>query len=243
MSTQKITNVPVVQIEVLVPVDVPDGQRARFEQSLARFLFGNERVRPELSGVLAEHGVDFNHLATLAAREPLGICPSPGAVEFVPSEKLAEVCRRHDIDLTSGGCALMTFTYGAYDGEDGKERPSDALEINIKLPGSSAQDIAGAAELTEDVATALFGDCRLSERARAYLRTHGVDLEAIAADNRALFGGDDVPFTSRVSPEIHDYLRNSGFDVDRFGRFDVRQVDGADEDALLPSSWSKTTCC
>ncbi|WP_329619455.1 hypothetical protein OG357_02180 [Streptomyces sp. NBC_01255] len=240
MTTQKITNVPVVQIEVLVPVDVPAGRRARFELSLARFLFGNERVRPELSEALAQEGIDFNHLASLAAREPLGICPSPGAVEFVPSDKLAEVCRRHGIDLTSGGCALMTFTYDAY---DGKERPSDALEINIKLPGSGARDIAESDELTADVATALFGDCRLSERARAYLRTHGVDLEAIAANNRGLLGGDGVPFTSRVSPEIHDYLRESGFDVDRFGRFDVREVDGADNDALLPSSWSKTTCC
>ncbi|MCX4985323.1 hypothetical protein [Streptomyces sp. NBC_00572] len=240
MTPQKTKSVPLVQIEVLVPVDVPAGQRARFEQSLARFLFGNERVRPELSGVLAEHGVDFNHLASLAAREPLGVCPSPGAVEFVPSDKLAEVCRRHGIDLTSGGCALMTFTYDAY---DGAERPSDALEINIKLPGTTARDIAESAELTEDVATALFGDCRLSERARAYLRTHGVDLETIAAHNRGLLGGDGVPFTSRVSPEIHAYLRDSGFDVDRFGRFDVRQVDESGNDELLPSSWSKTTCC
>ncbi len=241
MTTEKTTSVPLVQIEVLVPVAVPAKRRARFEQSLARFLFGNERVRPELRDALEEEGVDFNHLASLATPPPLGLCPSPGAVEFVPSDRLAEVCRRHGIDLTSGGSALMTLVYDTYD--SGK-KPPGTLEINIKLPAGTGRDVAASDGLTADVATALFGDCRLSEQARAYLRTHGVDLEAIAARCQDRLGGADVPFTSRVSPEIHDYLRQSGFDVDRFGRFDVREV--SDAATTLPdggAAWSKTTCC
>lgn len=241
MMTEGTKSVPLVQIEVLVPVDVSAERRARFEQSLARFLFGNERVRPELRDVLEEEGIDFNHLASLATPPPLGICPSPGAVEFVPSDRLAEVCRRHGIDLTSGGCALMTFMYDAY---DGREKPSDALEINIKLPAGTDRDVAASADLTADVATALFGDCRLSDQARAYLRAHGVDLEAIAARCHDRLGGADVPFTSRVSPEIHHYLSQSGFNVDQFGRFDVREV--AEATTSLPNggaAWSKTTCC
>jgi hypothetical protein len=241
MTTNETKSLPLVQIEVLVPVDVPVERRARFEQSLARFLFGNERVRPELSDALEKEGIDFNHLASLSTPEPLGVCPSPGAVEFVPSDRLAEVCRRHGIDLTSGGCALMTFEYGSYEGE---KQPYDALEINIKLPGGSDRDIAASADLTADVVTALFGDCRLSEPARAYLRTHGVDLEAIAARHQDVLGGADVPFTSRVSPEIHHYLKESGFNVDQFGRFDVREVSRTDiERCNGGAPWSKTTCC
>ncbi|MFD5552718.1 hypothetical protein ACFWIA_02630 [Streptomyces sp. NPDC127068] len=241
MTTTKPESVPLIQIEVLVPVDVPAEKRARFEHSLARFLFGNDRVRPELRTALTDAGIDFNHLATLSEQRPLGLCPSPGAVEFVPTERLARVCREHGIDLTSGGCALMTFGYGAY---EGKQQPPDALEIDIRLPRGAERDVAASPELTRDLVTALFGDCQLPEAARAYLRTHGVDLGEVAARNADALGGPEVPFTSRVSPEIHHYLKTNGFDVDRYGRFDVRAVDRTTTE--LPNggaAWSKTTCC
>ncbi|MFF3734282.1 hypothetical protein ACFYXM_29260 [Streptomyces sp. NPDC002476] len=241
MNVTKTQGTSVIRIEVLVPIPVPVEQRARFEQSLARFLFGSDRVRPELRDALTAEGVDFNHLAALSQRPSLGVCPSPGAVEFVPTERLAEACKRHGIDLTSGGCVLVSYTYDAY---EGTQPPSNSLEIRLKLPAGIDKDISDSSDLTQDVVTALFGDCRLPEQARAYLRTHGVDLEAIASRNAVALGGPDVPFTSRVSPEIHRFLNESGFNVDQYGKFDVREV--AQTTTELPNggaAWSKTTCC
>jgi hypothetical protein len=174
-----------------------------------------------------------------APRQRLGVCPTPGALEFVPGERLAEICSRHGLNLSAGGYVVVVFDYEAY---EGKTAPGDRLEIRLRLPDAVLADAAGSAEVTADVVRALFGDCQLPEPVRAYLRTIGVDLQAIAGRNAGRLGGPDVPVTSRVSPRVHRYLSERGFNLDQFGRFEVASMDRT----TLPDSavaWEKTTCC
>ena len=238
MTTADSRTANVIQVEVLVPVAVPDDERARFEQAMVLFVFGPDRVRPELREDLAASGVDFNQLAELSQSPRLGICPSPGALEFVPSSSLVEVCRRHGIDLTTGGSVVVSFDYDAY--TSGRP-PADQLEITLDLPGGVRDDVTSQ-DATADVVRALFGDCQLAAPAQAYLRAHGVDLTEVAARNVDRLGGADVPFTSRVSPEVHAYLAERGFALDQFGQFGVRSV-GERATVRARSAWSKTTCC
>ncbi|MFE6051812.1 hypothetical protein ACFQ6N_13725 [Kitasatospora sp. NPDC056446] len=237
MTTTGAEATNVIQIIVFVPVSIPDDQRSTFEQALGQFLFGFDRVRPELREPLAAVGVDFNHLALLSQKPQIGVCPSPGALEFIPSDAVAEVCRRHGIELTSGGTVQVGFTYDTYG--DSRTPPSDALEIKLKLPRVVYQEASDSPGLVADIVEALFGDCQLAEPARAYLRAHGVNLTEIAAHNVKRLGGPNVPFTSRVSPEVHSYLAETGFNLDQFGRFDVKSV--AQVNAGV--SWTKATCC
>jgi hypothetical protein len=243
MTTTDTEATNVIQIEVLVPVSIPDQERARFEQAMVAFIFGADRVRPELREDLAAAGVDFNHLAALSQNPRIGVCPSPGALEFIPSDHLVEVCKRHGIDLTSGGSVLVGFTYDAY---TDSPAPSDQLEVNLKLPGAVRLEAADASDLTADIVRALFGDCQLAATAQAYLRAHGVDLTEVAARNVDRLGGSEVPFTTRVNPDVHRYLSERGFNIDQFGRFGVNSIDQiGDQIGTLPDglAWSKTTCC
>ncbi|WP_042433372.1 hypothetical protein [Streptacidiphilus anmyonensis] len=237
MTTTGANATNVIQIIVYVPVNIPDDQRSTFEQKVGDFLFGSDRVRPELREALEAEGVDFNHLALLSQQPAIGLCPSPGALEFVPSERVAEVCQRHGIDLTSGGSVQVGFKYDVYDGD--RNPPSDALEIMLKLPRIVHQEASDSAELVADIVRALFGDCQLAAPAQAYLRAHGINLTEIAARNVDRLGGADVPFTSRVSPEVHSYLSERGFNLDQMGRFDVNAV------AVVNAgvTWTKATCC
>ncbi|WP_042389787.1 hypothetical protein [Streptacidiphilus melanogenes] len=237
MTTTGANATNVIQIIVYVPVNIPDDQRSTFEQKVGDFLFGSDRVRPELREDLEAAGVDFNHLALLSQKPAIGLCPSPGALEFVPSERVAEVCKRHGIDLTSGGSVQVGFKYNVYDND--RKAPADALEIMLKLPRAVYQEASDSAELVADVVQALFGDCQLAAPAQAYLRAHGIDLTEIAARNVDRLGGADVPFTSRVSPEVHSYLSERGFNLDQMGRFDVNAV------AVVNAgvTWTKATCC
>ncbi|GAA1030060.1 hypothetical protein GCM10009557_20770 [Virgisporangium ochraceum] len=123
----------VIHVEVLVPVDVPEAERAKFEQAMVSFMFGADRVREELRADLAAAGVDFNHLATLSQHPRIGVCPSPGALEFLPSDHLVDVCKRNGIDLTAGGSVTVSFDYTAY-GDN--HRATDSLEVNLALPGA-----------------------------------------------------------------------------------------------------------
>jgi hypothetical protein len=240
MTTTDAEAPNIIQIEVLVPVSMSDQERAPFEQAMVAFMFGADHVRPELREDLAAAGVDFNHLAELSQNPRIGVCPTPGALEFIPSDHLVQVCKQHGIDLTSGGSVVVGFTYGAY---ADRQPPSDQLEVNLKLPRAVHRDAVDSPELTADIVRALFGDCQLAAPAQAYLRAHGVDLTDIAARNVDRLGGPEVPFTSRVSPRIHRYLVEKGFDVEQFGRFTVNAVDqlGTLDEAGL--AWSKTTCC
>lgn len=237
MATTRTEVTNVIQIIVFVPISIPVDERATFEQALGEFLFGFDRVRPELQEDLTAAGVDINHLAMLSRNPQIGVCPSPGALEFVPTDHLAEVCKRHGIDLTSGGSVQLGFKYDTYHG--GGQPPSDALEIKLKLPRVVLQEAEASSDLVEDIVRALFGDCQLAEPAKAYLRAHGVDLKEVAARNVDRLGGPKVPFTSRVNPEVHSYLSEQGFNVDQLGRFDVNAM------AVVNAgvSWTKATCC
>lgn len=239
MTTIDVETTNVIQIEVLVPIAVADKDRARFEQAMVDFLFGSDQVRPELREALAKTGVDFNHLAALSQPPQLGVCPSAGAQEFIPSEKLVMVCKRHGIDLTAGGSVMVGFSYDAY---ASKPTPLDRLEVNLQLPEAVDGIVADSAELTADITEALFGDCELAAPAQAYLRAHGVDLKEIAARNVERLGGPKVPFTSRVSPQVHRYLVGKGFNVDQYGRFEVNTVGHVvpPDGGLM---WEKATCC
>ncbi|WP_446210312.1 hypothetical protein [Micromonospora sp. IBSANI012] len=239
MTTTDAGTTNVIQIEVLVPVAVADQDRARFEQAMVDFLFGSDQVRPELREELARAGVDLNSLAALCLPARLGVCPTAGALEFVPSEKLMTVCKRHGIDLAAGGAVMVAFDYDAY---ASKPKPPDRLEVNLLVPDAVTDVVADSAELTADISEALFGDCTLPPAAQAYLRAYGVDLADVAARSVDRLGGPDVPFTSRVSPLVHRYLTEKGFNVDQYGRFEVSRVGraGLPDGGLM---WEKATCC
>lgn len=220
-------------VEVLLPLDVDEAERAEFEQAMVSFMFGSDRIRPELREDLQAAGIDFNQLAALSRKPDIGVCPSPGATEFIPTQHLVQVCREHGIPLTEGGTVHLAFRYG-------QSSPGDTLQVRLGLPGAlgrAAEDDDTAA----DVVRALFGDCQLAEPAQAYLRAHGVDVTEVAARNVERLGGPEVPFTSRVSPRVHDYLNRRGFNVDQFGRFDVTGV--LDPGDRIGIAWTKTTCC
>lgn len=239
MTTMDAATTNVIQIEVLVPVAVADQDRPRFEQAMVDFLFGSDQVRPELREELGRAGVDLNSLAALCQPARLGVCPTAGALEFVPSQKLMTVCKRHGIDLTAGGVVMVAFGYDAY---ASKPKPPDRLEVNLLVPDAVMGDVGKSAELMADISEALFGDCALPPAAQAYLRAHGVDLADVAARSVDRLGGPDVPFTSRVSPLVHKYLTEKGFNVDQYGRFEVSEVGraGLPDGGLM---WEKTTCC
>lgn len=221
-------------VEVLLPIDVDPSERAEFEQAMVSFMFGSDRVRPELREDLAGSGVDFNHLALLSRKPDIGVCPSPGATEFIPTQHLVDVCREHGLSLTEGGAVSLVFQYG-------QSSPGDVLPVRLRLPGGIGRRLGDDPHAAADVVQALFGDCELAEPAQAYLRAHGVDVTEVAARNVDRLGGPDVPFTSRVTPRVHEYLRDHGFDVDQFGRFDVTETLPSPGERAI--SWEKTTCC
>ncbi len=238
--TEKASPANIIQIEVLVPARVDREACERVEDMMIDFMFGSDRVRPELREDLSAAGVDFNHLAELSQNPRIGVCPSPGAREFIPSEHLVRVCAAHGIDLTSGGSVIVTFNYDAYADET---EPTDQLEVNLTLPAGVGGEVTESADLVADIVRALFGDCQLPAPAQAYLRTHGVDLTEVVARNVDRLGGPDKPFTSRVSPEVHRLLTEAGFALDQFGQFSVKSVTESASLARSCGAWSKTTCC
>ena len=239
MKTSNATN---LQVTIQVPVEVEEPERAAFERALVEFLFGRDHIRAELAGPLAERGVDVNQVARLADGQALGVCPTPDALEFVPSERVARAAREYGVDLTSGGRVFLSFDYDSAKGEGS----GDALRIELGLSGGFAGRVDD--EFTRDVVHALFGDCQLSPQAQDYLRAHGVDLSEVASENADLLRGGEVPPTTRVSPQIAKILDARGFATDRFGRFDVTTIrDLEPEGTIDPDSagisWSKATCC
>ncbi len=202
-------------VEVVVPALVPEKERATFERAMVAFLFGHDRVRPELEPALKARGVDIKRLASLSGPEPLGVCPSPGALEFVPSPRLAKVASDKGINLTNGGKVNLTFNYDKYAHKASTEK---ALEINLSLPGSFAKAGSVSDDDVNDVSRALFGDCQLSQRAQNYLLAHGVDLVEIAATHKAELRNGMLPPTTRVRPEVAQILGSQGFNTDIIGQ-------------------------
>jgi hypothetical protein len=231
-----------LQVTIHVPVDVEEPERERFESALVAFIFGRDHIRSELAEPLAARGVDVRQVARLAAQQPLGVCPTANALEFVPTERVAQVAAEHGVDLTAGGRVFVVFDYDAY--ADGKA-PDDQLQIELGLRGGIGEALDDPEEFTADVVRALFGDCQLSVAAQDYLRAHGVDLVEIAAEHRDKLEDGRIPATTRVSPQVAAILNARGFETDRFGRFAVKTI--RDVETIEPQgsdlAWSKTTCC
>lgn len=239
--------VDTIEIEIDVPVEVAKEDRAEFESAMIEFLFGKDRVRPELHEALIREGIDIKRLATLSEGEPLSVCPTPGALEFRPTQALAAWGRKHGVGFTQGGRLMIAFNYDPAP----KRRDSDArtLRVNLGLPDAVPKDDA---EALGDVTRALFGDCALSPRAQDYLLAHGVDLVEFSGRYAERLDGGAMPATTRVSPRAAATLARHGFDTDRIGRIQVDSIRGMRpdlaemsriDDPWTKTVWSKTTCC
>lgn len=228
-------------VEVKVPVKIAPEDRCEFERAITTFMFGYDRVRPELHAALKKHGVDINQLASLSAPENISVCPTPNALEFIPSEQLIKIGKKHGTDFTKGGELMVSFDYDAV-GEC--EFTGETLDLRLGLPD-------GFKDISDDeignITRVLFGDCQLAKKAQDYLRTHGVDLVEIAAEKSMALQDGKVPPTSRVRPEVAETLDRFGLNTDRLGQINI----GSSEDlnTLMEGigdprvMWKKTTCC
>lgn len=238
-----------IEVEIVVPAAVKVDDRERFEALMVEFLFGHDRVRPELEEPLKRRGVDLKRLASLSEGQSLGVCPTPGAHEFIPTPELARWGGRHGVDFTGGGRVYVTFDYEKGRATSGEDR---TLRINLGLPPALEKLAQGdAVEVLGGVTRALFGDCDLSAPAQDYLRAFGIDLVDFAAQNAKLLDGGRMPATTRVRPAVAELLNASGFSVDRIGSIEVDAIRGlsgrvgalADADPWTKAIWSKATCC
>jgi hypothetical protein len=236
-----------IEVQVVVPAKVKEADREKFEAVMLDFLFGHDRIRPELSAALEKHGVCVNTLAKLSEPETLGVCPTPDTLEFVPGPNMMSLAKRNGLDLTAGGRVFVTFDYEAR----AAGASDNVLYVNLGLPSAFAKEGATIQKDTlGEVTRALFGDCQLSARAQDYLRAHGVDLVEFAADNKALLDGGQIPVTSRVRPETAKVLDELGINTDRLGQIEVGSIhDIRDsigslaDDPWTKTVWSRTTCC
>ena len=226
----------IITIQVQVPVDVPDNEKTAFEDAVTSFIFGYDRLRPEIEAALKYQGIDVNTLARLSEPERLGVCPTPGALEFVPGGELMELTKKAGINLTNGGAIHVAFNYDAY---AGKKYDGESLELLIELP-----DALG--DVTDEdvgiVTQAFFGNCQLSRRAQDYLRAHNVDLVEVAAT--AMKGSQgSKPVTVRVRRDVERTLAKFGLNADQSGRLTVST--SKDQSILGDETimWKKTTCC
>jgi hypothetical protein len=219
MATKYKPETNVIVVEVMAPHDVPEDDRDDFEDAVISFLFGSERVRPELHEELSKRGVDLNTLASLCAETPLAVCPDPDARPFLPGPELVKLAASKGLKFTEGGCVRVEFDYC----EAGRASlNAGALNIKLRLPYGLAREVTG--EHTAAIAHALFGDCNLPLPAQQYLLAHGVHLEELARGVHESFRRGHLPPTSRVSPEVGERLRRHGLDVDQFGRLEVAEV-------------------
>lgn len=236
-----------IEIEIEVPVEVAQEDRPAFESAMTEFLFGKDRVRPELHEALIKEGIDIKRLATLSEGEPLSVCPTPGALEFRPTPALAAWGRKHGIGFTQGGRLMIAFNYDAAPKSEGSD--ARTLRVNLGLPDAIPRDDS---EALGDATRALFGDCALSPRAQEYLLAHGVDLVEFSGRYAERLEGGAIPSTTRVSAAAAATLARHGFDTDRIGRIRVDSIRGMRpdlaemsriDDPWTKTVWSKTTCC
>lgn len=224
-----------IVIEIQVPVAVEQASRPEFEKAAADFLFGFDRVRPELAQALNAKGLDVRQLQRLSVPERVGACVTPDAHEFIPDDTLADYCASRRISLTEGGKVGFLFRY-----DDGVEGSTDTLNMRVSLGEEELPP-----ELLGSVVHALFGDCGLAANAQKFLRANGVDIVQFARSNEALLPSRDTPMTTRVGPDTEALLNRLGFSTDKFGKLRVVSSKSVDIDAAMDQGigWSKTTCC
>ena len=223
-----------ITVEVQVPVDVPSGQKHEFINAVVEFLLGRDRIRPEFTRDLEAAGVDLRQLATLSDTHKIGVCSDPDALEFVPDETLMELAKKKKLDLTSGGNLRIHFNFDAKKVKDPKK-----LELILKLPEN-----VGAVNEKQlgSIVQALFGDCELSSRAQEYLHVHKISLTDLERKHAKALADGEKPLTSRVSPEVGEFLAKFGLRTDQYGDLVVtsegiaKRVEGA-------IAWSRRTCC
>lgn len=204
-----------IVVEALIPFEVPPEQRHDFETAVVEFLTGRDRLRPELAAAVQKRGVDVKQLAKLTMPRLMGLCPTPGALEFVPGPELAKIAHRQGLSFTSGGKLGIEFKYAP----DAKA-PHDALRINLRIPSELAKHLTGTA--AGEIVTALFGDCELPQAVQDYLAAHGVDLnEIIRAEWKH---AEKIPPTTRVSPETAARLKKHGFNTEQYGQIKVLSI-------------------
>lgn len=229
-----------------MPVRVPEEERERFESAMIDFLFGYDRLRPDLEEAVSKRGVDTKRLASLCAPEPLGVCPTPGAREFIPPPALTRLAAERGFTFTRGGRVFVHFNYEHH--AEGRAAPEQTLEVNLGLPPGFVGAEEARSDVVGEVTRALFGDCQLPARAQDYLRAHGVDVVELATESRA-GPGEAVPPTTRVRPGVEQVLNELGFRIDRHGQFavnsirDLARLSKAGDDPWTKTIWSKTTCC
>lgn len=208
-----------IVVQVLVPQDVPAGDRADFEAAAVEFLFGVDRPRPELHAELSRRGVDLNTLAAASRANALAICPDPEAMQFVPNAALAKHVTSNGISLTAGGSVQVEFDYGH---ANKMKYPPNTMMLHLKVPKQVAHTLTD--ELTGHLVTTLFGDCELPPGAQAYLNVVGVDLHDIAHRAGGAFAAKTKPPTTRVSVASAARLKSAGFDTEQFGKLQVMSV-------------------
>lgn len=241
MVTQTRDALNHVVVEVSVPIPVPKAQRPEFEKAMVNFLFGHDRLRPELEGVVQKRGVNIDKLATLSVPDRLGLCPTEDALEFVPSRALADLAKKLGISLVAGGSLSVRFDYDTSSTSDSSRR---SIEIRLGLPETLTNDDTFSSETLGDIAEALFGGCELTAKAAAYLRAHGIELDTLASENAEILNGGEIPPTTRVDPKTAEALSAVGFRTDLLGLMDVRTIrDVAGEGKEVRMQWSRRTCC
>jgi hypothetical protein len=154
--------------------------------------------------------------------------------EFIPDKALIELAAKKKLDFSSGGNLQIHFNFDAKNVKEPKK-----LELTLKLPGNVGtvnQEQLGS------IVEALFGDCELSFEAQKYLRAHKVIPAELERKHAKTLAGGKKPLTSRVSPEVEEFLGKFGLRTDRYGDLVVTSESLARRsDAAI--AWSKRTCC
>src|SRR5262245_7596278 len=224
-----------ITVEIQVPVDVPSEQRHEFANAVVAFLLGRDRIRPEFTRELEAAGIDARQLATLSDTQKIGVCNEPEALEFIPDKGLIELAAKKKLDFSSGGNLRIHFNFDAKKGKEPKN-----LELALELPdnvGSVNREQLGS------VVEALFGDCELSFEATKYLQAHKLTTADLERKHAKALAGGKKPLTSRVSPEVEEFLGKFGLRTDRYGDLVVTSESLARRGEAMAISWSKRTCC
>jgi hypothetical protein len=206
-------------VEVLVPTDVASKERAEFEEGVVEFLFGPDRIRPELVAALKSSGVDTDKLEALYKVETVlatAVCPSPDDFAFVPGPELLKIAATNGVSFTGGGSVRVLFTY-ARPGD--VKLPTDELHVRVHVPKGMASSLTP--EATGELVQGLMGDCQLPKGVQQFLAAHKVELAELARRTGGKFQHGRVPPTTRVRPEVEKRLRDMGFDTAQFGQLKV----------------------
>jgi hypothetical protein len=206
-------------VEVLVPTAVPAEYRSDFEEAAVEFLLGRELLRPELLAELTKRGININAL-TAAYDEPvLAVCPTLGDRQFIPGPALMRLASSSNISFTGGGSIHIDFLY---DQASKMEYPSNVLFVRLRVPESLVSHMTD--EVIGEIVSALFGNCDLPPRVKAFLAAHGLDLNELARQAHQKFSDGSVPPTTRVNELAARRLERAGLNVAQFGTLKVLEV-------------------